>query len=132
MAVHGSALLLIPVLPLGVVPRALLALVVILGFAAGIGGQVVHLLPWSPREAVWHPDGSWTLTLASGRALDARLLPSSYVSPSLVVLSFRCGRLRYCSLVLLPDNLQPDLLRRLRVRLRLAGSDIPGASETAP
>jgi toxin CptA len=74
------------------------------------------------REAVWRPDGTWTLTLASGRELEARLLTSTFVSPALVLLSFRCHRARRCSLVLFADALESELLRRLRVRLRLSGA----------
>lgn len=74
--------------------------------------------PWAVREALCGEDG-WELTLGSGRRVQARLAPSTYVGPRLVVLNFQGPAWRRCSLVLLPDALDPDLLRRLRSRLRL-------------
>jgi hypothetical protein len=64
--------------------------------------------------------------------VQARLSPSSFVATGLVVLNFRHGRWRACSLVLLPDALDPHLLRRLRVRLRLAGSCHSSSSADDP
>jgi len=84
---------------------------------SGDAGPV--LIPWAGREAIWEPDGTWILTLVSGQQIEARLLPSTFVTPGLSVLNLRCGRWRSRAMVLLPDSLDPDLLRRLRVRLRL-------------
>lgn len=128
-AMHGFALVAVYMLPMTVVQRGATAAVVMLGLVYGLAGRVLHRLPWSLREAVWRPDGGWSLILASGYELEGRLLASTYVSPLLVVLRFRCGRLRTCSLVLLPDNLQPDQLRRLRTRLRLVGAEGPDGSK---
>lgn len=122
LATHAGVLVLICLLPLGVLPRSALLVAVLLGFVHAVGAQVVHRLPWSLREAVWQADGTWLLTLVSGRELTGQILPTTYVSTTLVVLAFRCGRLRTCALVLLPDSLDADLLRRLRVRLRLSGT----------
>ena len=57
-------------------------------------------------------EDGWELTLGSGRRVQARLAPSTYVGPRLVVLNFRGPSWRRCSLVLPPDALDPDLLRR--------------------
>ena len=121
LVVHGLTLATVPLLPLALSGRAGLALALLSGCALSLGGAVWHRWPWSLREAVWWPDGAWSLIQGDGRERDGRLLGSTYVSPALVVLNFRCGRWRTPSLVLLPDNLEPDLLRRLRVRLRLEG-----------
>lgn len=88
---------------------------------SGVWQALTHLWPRTPvavREAAWGEDG-WELTLGSGRRVSARLVPSTYVGTWLVVLNFRCPSWRRCSLVLAPDGLDPDLLRRLRARLRL-------------
>jgi hypothetical protein len=71
------------------------------------------------------------LTLASGRQVGARLLSNSFVSAPVVVLNFRRGSWWPCSLVLTSDNMDPDLLRRLRVRLRLVGASMSSAPDTA-
>ncbi|MBK8638372.1 MAG: hypothetical protein IPN92_08815 [Chromatiaceae bacterium] len=133
---HGLTLATVLFLPLALSGRAGLALAVLLGCALSLGGAVWHFWPWSLREAVWWPDGAWSLIQGDGRERDGRLLGSTYVSPALVVLNFRCGRWRTASLVLLPDNLEADLLRRLRVRLRLEGARLGKVamrvSETEP
>jgi len=88
---------------------------------SGVWQAFTHLWPRTPvavREATWGEDG-WELTLGTGRRVSAGLAPSTFVGTWLVVLNFRCPSWRRCSLVLTPDALDPDLLRRLRARLRL-------------
>lgn len=73
--------------------------------------------------AVWRPEGEWHLTTADGKRITATLAPECYVSPYAVVLRFKdvAGRVR--TLVLLPDALDADTLRRLRVRLRITAAE---------
>lgn len=128
---HGITLLVVCALPLGSLSRGALSLVILLSLVHGLAGPVLHRLPWSLREVEWQSDGRWSLTWASGRVSEGRLSSSSYVSPSLVILVFRCGRPLACSLLLTSDCLAPDSLRRLRLRLRLyaAGSAHPHGPE---
>jgi hypothetical protein len=119
---HLAALAVVFAIPLGWYWRLGLAAAVLAGLAYGICAHVLYLAPWTVREATWGPDGTWTLALVSGRRVDARLLPSTYVTRGLQVLNFRTGRLRTRTLTLLPDAVDGDLLRRLRVRLRLEGA----------
>ncbi len=128
---HGAAVLAVLLLPLPCYGRAALAAAVAAGLAYAVWAHLLRALPWSVREALWEPDGAWTLTLGSGRRLEARLSASTFVSPFLVVLNFRCGRWRRCALLLPADALDLDLLRRLRVRLRLSGESGPGLPEPA-
>jgi hypothetical protein len=97
----------------------------------GLAVMIVGSLHWSYRmqvtrsagaaivRAAWDAQGTWELTIRSGECLQARLLPDSFVSSPLVVLNFQLGPRRRRSLVLTPDNTDQQLLRRLRVRLRL-------------
>ncbi|MBP7712474.1 MAG: hypothetical protein KA217_08435 [Gammaproteobacteria bacterium] len=64
--------------------------------------------------------GDWTLVLANGRGLTARLLPGSLAHPWLVVLHLRegTGRRRW-SVPVAPDAVDEDTHRRLRIRLGL-------------
>jgi toxin CptA len=128
---HGAATVAVLLLPLPWFGRAALAAAVAVGLVYAVWAHLLRALPWSVREALWDPDGTWTLTLGSGRRLEARLSPSTFVSPFLVVLNFRRGRWRRCALLLPADALDLDLLRRLRVRLRLSGESGPGLSEPA-
>ena len=129
LVAHGSALALIATLTLDWWWRAVLAAAVLSGLAYSCAADVLYRLPWGVREALWAPDGSWTLTLVSGRELEATILPATFSSTWLVVLNFRCGRWPWCSLPLFPDALDADQLRRLRVRLRLEGVKRPGSPE---
>ena len=66
---------------------------------------------------MWHQDGKWTLYQAGGGSFDAELRGNSLVHARLIVLNFESKRLGRCSRVLLGDELEPELLRRLRARL---------------
>lgn len=122
LAAHGAALAVVFAIPLDWYWRIWLAAAVLGGLVYSLAARVLFLVPWACREATWRSDGTWILVLVSGGQIEPRLLPSSYVTQRLLVLNFRCGRWRSRSMVLLSDALDSDLLRRLRVRLRLRGA----------
>ena len=122
-ATHGVALAVLLLLPIPWYWRGAGALFVIASFLYQVWVHLLHRGPGAVRAASWGADGTWTLSLPSGGELEASLAPSTFVGTSLVVLNFRCGRWRRYALVLLPDNLDATLLRRLRVRLRLVGGN---------
>lgn len=119
-----------PLLSLAVIPALsldgrltlLLILAVVLAALYTLWVEVLGRAPWSIRSALWNPDGSWTLTLVSGREIEARLSPATFVSTLGVSLVFVIGRLRRRVLALGPDSLDTETLRRLRQRLRLQGA----------
>jgi toxin CptA len=59
----------------------------------------------------------WWLTTESDETFKAGLLPAALVHPLLVALQFR-ARDRNYNVILTPDAVDKDMLRRLRVRLR--------------
>lgn len=61
------------------------------------------------------------LLTRAGQPIDAVLL-GGYSQPMLKVLRLRLGRWQRRSVVVLPDMLEPDRLRELRVRLRRLGT----------
>ncbi|MTW21126.1 protein YgfX [Allochromatium palmeri] len=128
LAVTTSMLALVVTLalPLGWLTLPLV-LALVLGAVHTLWVEVLRRAPWSIQSALWHPDGSWTLTLVSGRELQARLSPATFVSTWGVSLVFVVGRLRRCMLALGPDSLDAETLRRLRQRLRLAGERVQTA-----
>ena len=66
----------------------------------------------------WKEGGEWALELNDGVRYETVLLPSSYVSPWLVVLNFnKAENQRDRSVTLFRDALDPETFRRLRVRL---------------
>ena len=122
LVVHCAALAVVLAIPLDWYWRTGLAALVLAGLIFAVAAHVLYLVPWAVREVSWASDGTWWLTLVSGDLVKARLLPSTYVTGRLLVLNFRCGRWWPRAMVLLPDALDADLLRRLRVRLRLEGT----------
>ncbi len=66
--------------------------------------------------------GAWRLTYGDGRRLDLQLVRAPLVLPWLVALEFRAADGRRHDLLLLPDMLDADAFRRLRVRLTLAAA----------
>ena len=59
-----------------------------------------------------------------GRSEHARLLASTYVSPYLTVLNLRiAGNIFAQHVIVVPDNVEPDAFRRLRLWLRWGYSE---------
>jgi len=122
---HVGALGCVLLLPLDWVFRAILAVPVVLGL-------LVHIRAVTPvhyrvvTRCRWAADGSWTLWEESGGpwAVEGRAL---LVHPWMTILGFHCQGERPWSVVILPDSADPELRRRLNVRLRMArpqgGSD---------
>jgi len=131
-ATHGAAVAAVWVLQLDLVWRLGLSLLVLASLAWAFCVHVFFLAPWAIRELTWEGDGRWLLTLASGRQFRSELLRPTFVNRWLVVLNFRCGRVRSCSMVLVAGSMDADLLRRLRVRLRLAGDQDHAGVEHPP
>jgi toxin CptA len=106
---------------------ALLALVA-LSFVRNYRRHILHRGRRAPRRVICQPDGGWLLQDHHGQMQPARLLPSSYLHPRLVILNFALDqRPRRRNLVLCPDSLDAQTLRQLRVRLRLAAQGRPDA-----
>ncbi|NEX16559.1 MAG: hypothetical protein C1943_08020 [Halochromatium sp.] len=118
---HLLAALVLLLMPLALEPRALLLLLVMLSLGYGLWAQWLALAPWSVREAVWTEQG-WQLRFRNGQQRQAVLLPSTLISVRLVILHFRVGWLRYPQLILTEAVIDRELMRRLRVRLRLQGT----------
>jgi toxin CptA len=109
--VHTMALLALAVpINLPLFPRFGIATLVIFSFI-----RQLRRLP--PQCLVWEADGEWQLFYADGNKSTGQLRADSYVSTLLVVLCFRLQSGGTRSVVILPDMLDPQSMRRLRVRL---------------
>lgn len=81
--------------------------------------HVLHKGSGATRRIIWQADGAWFLEDEQGVMREAQLQPSSFVHPRLVILGFRFVRSKgRRSLVLCPDSMDVDTLRRIRARLR--------------
>lgn len=105
----AQAVLLVP-LNLPLILRFVLAAVV-------IGSFIWQITRVSPHRLVWQADGDWHLLFRDVGEATGSLRPATYVSTLLVILHFRLEQGGCCSVVLLPDMLDPQSFRRLRVRL---------------
>lgn len=76
----------------------------------------------APRRLLWREDGSWKLAFADGELQPAELLPMSVVRGPVAVLRFRADG-RRVSRVLLGDEADSEMLRRLRMRLSTEAHD---------
>ena len=117
---HALAAVAIIAVPLPIWAQLLAAVLLALSLVHGIRLHIVRNTDHAIKSALWDELGIWKLVLASGDCMDARLLPDSFVSLPLIVLNFRVGsRWRSFSLILTSDSIDADLLRKLRVRLKL-------------
>jgi hypothetical protein len=106
----------------GVVSISALCCLVLAGSAVfSYRRYILFTGPGVLQAAVWHADGSWTVESADGVERRARLLPSTFVHPRLVVLHFRLRPRGRRHMVLCADSINSDDMRRLRARLRLGG-----------
>ncbi len=69
------------------------------------------------KQVIGKRDGSWLLIDHADNLYPARLLPSTTVFTYLTILNFSYGAFNRQHLVLFPDSVEADQMRRLRVRL---------------
>ena len=119
---HGAALAAALALPGA---WRMLALAVTLSLAYHWTTHVSRRAPWSVASVTWDADGRWQVVRRSGQEIEARLSPATFVANWLVALYLRDGALGRIALPLFADALDPEVLRRLRVRLRLEGGRRP-------
>ena len=114
---HGAALAVLPFCGLPPLPCFALALGVVLSWLRTRRREVLRREPEAIQALVWVDGNRWRLTLRSGDETGAALRPFVFMQPWLVILHFRRDDGRAARLVLLPDMLDADSFRRLRVRL---------------
>jgi hypothetical protein len=114
---HGAALAVLPFCGLPPLPVAALALGVVLSWLRIRRRELRRRDPGAIEMLVWEEGNRWRLTLHGGVETGAVLRPFVFLKPWLVILHFRCDDGRAARLVLLPDMLDADSFRRLRVRL---------------
>ena len=119
LLVHLAAfvVLLLTPLPAGLGPAGMLVLLFSLWRSHSQYVSLTH--PCSVRTVCWGEGCSCQLRFSSGQAVAARLMPRVFILPWLVILHFRSDRGQNHRLVLLPDMLEPEVFRRLRVRLMI-------------
>ncbi|MGB0865165.1 MAG: protein YgfX [Granulosicoccaceae bacterium] len=95
--------------------------------ALGLAATLVSLLSaqfWVRRPArlVWREDGLWQGTVWRNKLDNARLLPSTFNNPHIVILHFEEDTGTSWRIPVASDSVPDDTFRRLRVRLRASGN----------
>lgn len=91
---------------------------------------IVSNLPGLPLaknicQLTWNSEGRWWLESFAGFRFEGDLQGRGFVHPWLVILRFRFSDIPgYCSVVLFPDSLDRETMRRLRVRLNVEGNKL--------
>ncbi len=116
---HGVALLILPFMQLPATIVLPVALVLLLSYLRYRRRYWRAAHPDAVRSVVWGVADRVELTLGSGRRADATLLPQGFIQPWLVILHLRPDTGRRRHLMVLPDMLDAESFRRLRVRLLL-------------
>jgi len=120
LLVHGAPLCLLLLLPL----NAWLNLATVSAAGSSLldawRRQVRRNHPDAVRSLLWKDAGQCQLTLQSGQRQSVRLAAQAFILPWMVVLHFNTPRRRLRYLLVLPDMLDEDVFRRLRVYLKLA------------
>lgn len=117
--VHAVPLLLLPVLQLAGWLSLVIAAGVLVSLIRAWRLQVQRQHPDAICSLVWGEGKHCLLGMYSGRQQEADLCTQAFILPWLVILHFNHQRRRKRYLVLLPDMLDCDVFRRLRVRLQL-------------
>ena len=95
-----------------------------LAAVAYVAAVVAGMLRPRVKAVVWRADGSTEITMRDGRALQGAVGSARVMGP-LIVLTLRWPPRGRTHLWLLPDNLDADTRRRLRMRL---GAEAAGAA----
>jgi hypothetical protein len=127
--------------PLAALPFAMPSGVAMIGVACVLGASWLWLRrhpvfgygPKALRRIVWRADGSWSVTLAGAReACEATLRGDSTMWSAAIVLNFDLQPAGRATRILLGDEADPEVLRRLRARLAATPPTPPSPRTPGP
>ena len=122
LLMHGAALVVVATLSAPVWVHVALASAVLVNFYSTFNTHVTGNSKLAILSMVWDGEGEWTLLTNSGESQKARLLPTSFVHPLLMVLNFSLIEKGRRSVILMQDSLDQKTFRNLLRRIRLEGS----------
>ena len=118
--VHIVPLLLLPLLPLPVWLKLVIASIVLYSLLDAWRRLIRRSHPAAVQSVTWKDAKHCRLLLQSGKQLDVMLASQAFIMPWLVVLHFRTSPRHVRYLPVLADMLDEEVFRLLRVRLRIA------------
>jgi len=108
-------------MPIGVLFKIGLCLMVLLASGYHVLDKGLRRFPWSCTGLALDAKGGFTASTRADAVQNITILPSSFVASYLTILNYRVeGKRWQRSVLLLPDNVEQDAFRRLRVWLRWA------------
>ena len=119
---HGGTLVVLAMLPL---PEWIIAVLTVLVVVHAVYSIRRHALLRDAKSVVrvmWNAENDWILTRRNGTAFSVKLLPGSYLHPTLTILNFKVSPWRRVSVVILPRRVDAEAFRKLRVRMMLVSS----------
>ena len=117
--VYSMPLLLLPVLPLPGWLNLAISATLLISFIRTWRLMVQRRHPQAVRTLRWGEKQHCLLGLHCGREYRLDLCEQVFLTPWMVILHFKSSRYRRHSLLLLPDMVEAELFRKLRVRLKL-------------
>ncbi len=118
-AAHAIAVGLVLALPLPIGLKLVTTLVICTSFVFYLKRNARLAAPNSIIALEIEEDCTCAIETRSGKRLDCILLPTSYVSASLTILNLKAdGEMLARHVVILPDSINPEDFRKLRVLLR--------------
>ena len=118
---HVGAIICIFTVPVPPWIRFLIVTAVISSFLWTLSRYLSYRYRTEPVRLILNSSDDWTLADERGDR-PISLFPGAFVHPRLLVLRFRDNR-RSCSFILTRSNMDADMLRRLRVRLRFSNNN---------
>lgn len=115
---HATAAVALTYIPMPLSARVLFALMLASSLYRNLRVHVLLCAPRSLLRLVWEVSGKWRVWDAFGNEHEATLAPDCFVNSKLVILSLHLEGLGRRAVLLLPDSLDTEVLRRLRARLR--------------
>ncbi|HAJ92249.1 MAG TPA: hypothetical protein DCO71_06495 [Gammaproteobacteria bacterium] len=117
--VHGMPLLMWPVLQSGSWLVLAVFSALLFSLVRSWRLQVSRHHPDAVCSMVWRAEKDCLLGLHSGEQAKVSMRPRAFILPWLVILHFNSRQRRMRHLVLLPDMLDREVFRKLRVRLKV-------------
>lgn len=112
-----AAIIVVISLPLHLLIKLVGSLIILIWLIVVLREHCWHL-DRAIRTATLRTDDSWLVSFDGQDSVKADLLSGCLVQPWLTVLQFRMPDRRRRSLILLQDNVDKNIFRRLRVRLK--------------
>ncbi len=132
LCTHGCAALVAVMLPVSLALRCLLAAWLLLSLLRCWPRHVTRSASSCIRAVTWREGRSCSVRLCDGTEQEVELGSSAFVRPWLVIIHFRGKGRRRRYLPLLPDMVDRDTFRRLRVRLRMELAHMPRSPRQLP